>query len=75
MPGPTIGSDKCQEDKCQDLHLFRTNARRTNAWMDHIYRVSLKKRSLRDWHQALKTESLQVDQKQNIKRLGIIKAC
>ena len=32
MSGPYFGSDKCQEDKCLDPLLVRTNARRTNAW-------------------------------------------
>ena len=36
MPEPYFVSDKCQEDKCQDPHYFRTNARRTNAWT-HIW--------------------------------------
>ena len=31
MPGPYFVSDKCQEDKCLDPLLVRTNARRTNA--------------------------------------------
>ena len=31
MPGLYFVSDKCQEDKCLDPLLVRTNARRTNA--------------------------------------------
>ena len=37
MPGPTFVSDKCQEDKCLDHILFRTNARRTNAWTHYWF--------------------------------------
>ena len=37
MPGLYFVSDKCQEDKCLNHILFRTNAKRTNAWTNYWF--------------------------------------
>ena len=37
MTEPYFVSDKCQEDKCLNYILFRTNARRTNALTNYWF--------------------------------------